>query len=294
MFAKSFQGKPRKAISVMLGIAIALACLPAALTAHAAPLVYIDIPTVDIPKLELTYAWPAQYNISTFYKTSGTLQLKRDDTIYVGQNRYRVIMDSFQLPYWSQNTLQQAVTWWTSYLDAYVKNGMLLPLTKQIVDVAFVAGSTKQEALSSASSRYPGYIVVNVDLNEGAGGKFIYLAYKEVDYGAANAKPIRNLFMEYRTSAASQATESRSHNGVSAKYTRNPQDLNQGAGGGFIYLWHSEDATSCVPIAQIGAVSMSAAASGEPGWKYVKWQNTNEAADCNKGAKGKFVYIKYR
>ena len=66
----------------------------------------------------------------------------------------------------------------------------------------------------------------------------------------------------------------------------------------YIYLWVSEDATepNIKPVTQIAVKTSDdpITADGTDGRKYVKWQNTNEPANCNEDAGGKYIYIKYR
>ena len=65
------------------------------------------------------------YDISNFYSSSGTLSLSRGDVIIVGKRRYRVLADNSTIEYWSMDSMDAAIAWWTDYLDSYVQSGVL-------------------------------------------------------------------------------------------------------------------------------------------------------------------------
>jgi hypothetical protein len=69
------------------------------------------------------------YNIADFYNTSGRLSLKSGDIIIVGARKYRVLPNEYNMDYWSQNSLETAISWWTDYLSSYVASGVLEEIT---------------------------------------------------------------------------------------------------------------------------------------------------------------------
>ena len=65
------------------------------------------------------------YDIATFYSVGGELPLERGDIIVVGEARYRVLLDSYPIAYWSQPTLSSAILWWTEYLNSLTPGGVV-------------------------------------------------------------------------------------------------------------------------------------------------------------------------
>jgi hypothetical protein len=66
------------------------------------------------------------YNIADFYNKNGQLSVKRGDIIIAGQQQYKVLSNTYTISYWSQNSLNSAVTWWISYLDSFVDSGVVV------------------------------------------------------------------------------------------------------------------------------------------------------------------------
>jgi len=65
------------------------------------------------------------YNIADFYATNGQLSVKYGDVIVVGQRQYRVLSNTYTISYWSQNSLNNAISWWTTYLNSYAASGVV-------------------------------------------------------------------------------------------------------------------------------------------------------------------------
>lgn len=97
---------------------------------------------------------------------------------------------------------------------------------KCITDITFVTGK-------NATAPY-GYTKIDTDLNKGAGGKYIYLCYKEADYNPAQA------IEDLRVVGGSDSNTPAPYG-----YQRIPVDLNKGAGGDYIYLCYKEKGLSC-------------------------------------------------
>ncbi len=136
--------------------------------------------------------------------------------------------------------------------------------------------------IKSKSGVPSGYIPI--DLNEGAGGKWIYLkptfsstiktGYGRLSIKEHSARKFSRYhgYLEYITKDGSNQ----------------PADLNDGAGGKYLYLaldkrYDSESA----PIRQIGVASSKSSTIQFNGWKRVN-------KDLNKGAGGKYIYIFYK
>jgi len=94
-----------------------------------------------------------------------------------------------------------------------------------LVDIRFVSGNHQDIPAP------PGYTKIDVDLNKGAGGDFIYLCYKTAPYDAAEA-------------IESVAIISGDDPDIPAPYgyIKIPQDLNAGAKGKYIYLCYMKTA----------------------------------------------------
>jgi len=138
-------------------------------------------------------------------------------------------------------------------------------------------------------------------LNKGADGKFIYLVYK---LGTDANLAVADIFLT-RPDAKSAATLITTHRGNTGTYIRRGQDLNEATStkGDKIYLCFagynmlSTKAAGAKPIREIevvaGGKSLYAQVEKD-GWKGVRWQNSDDIGDCNKNAKGDYVYIRYR
>ncbi|XP_074472711.1 uncharacterized protein LOC141756672 [Sebastes fasciatus] len=72
--------------------------------------------------------------------------------------------------------------------------------------------------------QHQGFNKINVDLNKGVGGKYIYIWYKR------GSVPITKLQFTF--------TDDMAVGLINAGYTKIPKDLNAGAEGDFIYLWY--------------------------------------------------------
>ena len=156
---------------------------------------------------------------------------------------------------------------------------------KYITDIVFVTDKNEMKA----RQKCPGaYILVDADLNKGAGGDFIFLCYKAEE---DRKEAITDLFLENSGSSKSAGAFGMSHNGNFAEYTRNSTDLNTGASGKFVYMWSTKD-TGLQPITGIDVVFDNP--GQDPNWSIVYWQNSKTAGDVNMGAGGDYVYIRFK
>lgn len=159
------------------------------------------------------------------------------------------------------------------------------PVEKYVTDIVFVTDSNQWNARKKCP---PGYMLIDVDLNSGAGGDFIYLCYK---LGEKINEAYTDFFMEYLKNGAGPETRPVSHNSNYVNYTRIGTDLNKGSGGQFIYMSATKSKTM-PPIKGI-AVAFDDPKNINPEWNSVYWLNTTTPADVNKSVKGKYIYIKY-
>jgi hypothetical protein len=155
---------------------------------------------------------------------------------------------------------------------------------------------------NDAPETWPGgYYKIPVDLNEGAGGKYIYLYYMKNDWPDNSQNYVYlNVRMNCCT-APFLVDEPMIKTGLAFSNNR-WTDLNEGAGGYYIKL---EAATKISvsdyyygigqpipsnfvgPIKDILIISSTSSLSSYSGWTFIN-------ADLNKGAGGKYIYLCYR
>lgn len=115
-----------------------------------------------------------------------------------------------------------------------------------------------------------GYDKIGVDLNQRAGGDFIFVCYK---------KGVGAPITELRVSVGNPPAPLEQYG-----YTRIPVDLNLGAGGNFIWLWYNKD-PSCSVVTDIKVVGGGSSSVSCPAG-YQKYPT-----DLNRDAGGDFIYI---
>ncbi|XP_033999300.1 uncharacterized protein LOC117493015 [Trematomus bernacchii] len=118
-----------------------------------------------------------------------------------------------------------------------------------------------------------GFKKINIDLNKGSGGNFIYLWYKN------GSEAITKVQVSFNDEMADGLTK--------ACYTKIDKDLNAGAGGSPLYLWFFKGSGEFdTPIVDI-SVTTDAANEAEKfasGWQRV-------ACDLNRGAGGNWIHL---
>ncbi|XP_031588939.2 uncharacterized protein LOC116314927 [Oreochromis aureus] len=121
--------------------------------------------------------------------------------------------------------------------------------------------------------REQGFKKIFVNLNEGAGGNFVYLWYKKGDHAITRIQISFNDEMSMGLS--------------SAGFKKIDKNLNEGAGGGPVYLWYYKGSLKYdVPIRKL---DLSVQAADEP-YKYkLGWERL--ACDLNRGAGGNWIYL---
>lgn len=119
-----------------------------------------------------------------------------------------------------------------------------------------------------------GYLKINVDLNKGSGGKYIYIWYKK----EGGAPPITRLQVTFNDDMAVGL--------IKAGYTKIDKDLNAGAGGDYIYLWYFRGQTEYdTPIVDIDVTTYAENDSQKFGYD---WERL--ACDLNRKAGGNWIY----
>jgi len=132
---------------------------------------------------------------------------------------------------------------------------------------------------------YMGY--GNGDLNQGAGGKYIYLCYSRESY---TGNPLRGFYIHsggkthYPASGWFHVSNSNGY----GPYGSRGADLNKGSGGDYIYLLSTRGTSKGSPIREVGIISTTYPVYYAPaGWNII-------LKDLNKGAGGKYIYLIYK
>ncbi|XP_032398375.1 uncharacterized protein si:dkey-30j10.5 isoform X2 [Etheostoma spectabile] len=140
--------------------------------------------------------------------------------------------------------------------------------TSYISDLAVSIDEADENQLISQ-----GFKKINVDLNKGAGGNYIYLWYKN------GSEQITRVQFSFNQAMAE---------GLSiAGFTKIDKDLNAGAGGDYIYLWFSRKSGDYhTPIVEIDVTD-------NPDGEAFKFTNGWEksACDLNRKVGGRYIYV---
>ncbi|XP_039637258.1 uncharacterized protein LOC120546400 [Perca fluviatilis] len=119
-----------------------------------------------------------------------------------------------------------------------------------------------------------GFMKINVDLNKGAGGKYIYIWYKKESRSA----PITGLQVTFNDDMAVGL--------INAGYTKIDKDLNAGARGFYLYLWYFRGSGEYhTPIVEI---DVTTDAKSEAHKFLQDWERLD--CDLNRGAGGNWIH----
>ena len=150
---------------------------------------------------------------------------------------------------------------------------------------SWVASAT---AMAQATQTNPNiqYKIINYDLNSGVSGKYIYLAYTLTTNPDEAIKDIKIEWWS-KSSGAKDTT----YNGI--PYTCLTKDLNEGAGGKYVYIYYTRNSSAGSPLKEIGIQINKNYSFGNStsGWNVVVGLSSNDPADCNKGAGGPYIYM---
>ncbi|XP_067240226.1 uncharacterized protein [Chanodichthys erythropterus] len=123
--------------------------------------------------------------------------------------------------------------------------------------------------------RAQGYHLINVNLNEGAGGNRVLLCYKK----ECGNRPVTRIEFSF--------TDKMKSGLVDAGYEVVNRDLNAGAAGDFIFLWFFCGSTEYdIPIVDL-AVTIDA--TEEPALLKGGWERLG--CDLNRNVRGNFIYL---
>ena len=163
-------------------------------------------------------------------------------------------------------------------------NNDLLNSELFVVDYRFVSNSSESVAKQSCPD---GFTMIGKNLNEGTKGKKIYLCYKL----GPRENAYTNFFIERSSKGLKDGIYNAKHAGYDVEYFRNGVDLNSGAGGDFIYMCGTKD-KRFNPVKRLNVVYGN---EDNKDWTSLRWSgasgNNSVAADCNKGANGKYIFI---
>lgn len=164
---------------------------------------------------------------------------------------------------------------------------------RYVSEIYFSIGSEESSAKEALTSA--GYKVIDVDLNKGAGGKYIYLGYKTTT-NPDNA--IRGIVSQYSSKANNAASVTYNGNQYYAVGANGYSvlDVNKEAGGKYIYVYATKSASAGKPITSldVSARIISSIPDSFSNWNVVKSITDGKKADLNKGAGGKYIYLYYK
>lgn len=176
-------------------------------------------------------------------------------------------------------------------------------LQNYIYDLKIIKGSSSTIGVDD-----PGYYKINVDLNKGAGGKYIYLAFTRdpekvkgssswiYDGMKGSHNPVRNIYV--KSNSFGYGFNMEPSNCAAPIETKDflgyhQPDLNDGAGGKYIYAWQEKCSTYTPnhpnPIREVGVIYGNSSTIQPPSpWIRI-------SGDLNEGAGGDYIYfcIKY-
>ena len=157
------------------------------------------------------------------------------------------------------------------------------PSTKSYIEDIIIT-SDKEDKVARDGSAYSGYTMIDKDLNEEAGGDYIYLWYKTTTDKDKALRDIRFTYDDFKD--------------IPNFYIKNAHDLNAEAGGQYIYMWTTKRSSIGEPITDI-KVLFGKNANMPIGYEssmvnyYQKGDMVRERAELNSGAGGYYIYLGY-
>jgi len=179
--------------------------------------------------------------------------------------------DNSLIPIWELSADATRRTELSSAFDTYAQQFDLPALLNEAIDDFYFEVSDY-----AVVTPEPGWSIINVDLNRDAGGKFIYLCFK-------NGLDDQEVISDVTFIINSQATP--------VGYIKIPQDLNEGSGGAFIYLCYKKEITSD-PIRRVN-VLIGENTQPEPGFYFAENYYSGVKQDLNQGASGNYIWMVY-
>ena len=185
---------------------------------------------------------------------------------------------------------KSVMSWVTIMLFSFlgVQTAMADSWPQYITDIIVLGGSASEVESYRTKYEGQGYTVIRFDLNDGAGGDYIWLAYKKGERNSTNGGYITDLALSYNQHGSTASWGGRT-------YYRAPYDggshfkningnLNSNVSGSDIHLFYTRANFS--DKRAVSSITVNNSSSGAVGWDC-----GSTAADMNKGAGGKYIYL---
>ena len=181
-----------------------------------------------------------------------------------------------------------------SYTKKHEKEYYYAPGTKFIANLVLGYSSKKADKAKAVITGV-NYTVINKDLNDGAGGNYIFLGYRSDTDPTNSIKDlrIRNANNQNNYTApenkATYTAVGKTPISEAGKLGDGVVDLNMKAGGEYLYYFATKNVLAGDPIVEI-KIDTNTDISGYETVKFLESANFNVIADANKGAKGDYIY----
>ena len=181
-----------------------------------------------------------------------------------------------------------------SYSKKHEKEYYYAPGTRFIANLV-LGYSSKNADRAKAVVTGVNYTVINKDLNDGAGGNYIFLGYRSDTDPTNSIKDlrIRNANNQNNYTApenkATYTAVGKTPISEAGKLGDGVVDLNMKAGGDYLYYFATKNVLAGDPIVEI-TIDTNKDISGYETVKFLESANFNVIADANKGAKGDYIY----
>ncbi|NLW42437.1 MAG: S-layer homology domain-containing protein [Tissierellia bacterium] len=164
------------------------------------------------------------------------------------------------------------------------------PEEKFVKSIKFLSDNNIAGLESLASGwELTGGTVLRTNLNYGAGGKYIFICY---DYTSDPNDALKDLFVVYYLNDPEVMNYMTADHYGKSTWSTTGVNLNQGAGGDYVYLFDTKDTgSSRFPIQNIRVYMGNNPYGDNPGWEVVKMFGSSKDADLNMGTSGDFIYL---
>ncbi|WP_162164197.1 LamG domain-containing protein [Xylanibacter brevis] len=171
---------------------------------------------------------------------------------------------------------------------AGVQSAMADTWPEYVTDVIVLGGSAGEVEAMATKYSGQGYTVLKYDLNDGAGGDWIWLAYKKSSRANTNGGYITDLALSYDQHGSSATFNGRTYNRApydgGSHFKNIYGNLNSNAKGSDIHLFYTR--TNFSDKRAVSTITVNNESSGSVGWN-----GSGSAADMNRGAGGKYIYL---
>ncbi len=154
-------------------------------------------------------------------------------------------------------------------------------------------GSTGSTGVNDCKSELSGHTIIDRDLNDGAGGDYVYMGYKTT---TDPSKAITGILFRVGENPPDRITDNgKAYFYLVGKGETNTAseggyiDLNAKAGGDYIYMYVTRDPGYGAPLTAITVDENSSKTGYE-----TATNNSGSVIDLNQGAGGKYLYLHYK